>query len=882
MLVGSGQLGLRLYMRMQQLPATAVLSLKNDEEIIGLSGRFQDLLGWTEDDLLGASVAKVLSDAGFLTRFDSGRDTLWTEVTALRPDGSRLQLDAELQRWSAGDDRFATVSLRPRQAGVEPLSTNASEAQARFDALLDASPDGIVITDETGLIEMFNSSAESLFGLSEDEVRGASLARLFPNSAQHPVTDSQSDFLAELRRDATGNAREFRARRGDGSLFPVEVSVGQSSSSGDRCFIVVVRDITRRQNAAAALALSESNLRMSQALAHLGSFEFNYLSDEPMYWSDEVFRIIGLDPAAGVPDVAFLRDRILHPDDRQRIVQAIAAARQHGGVLELNYRILRSDGTMRHVQTAARVLPAADPGSFRISGTVLDVSDRRRIERALREERDRAELYLDLVGVMVIAVDNNGNITMINRQGLETLGAEEEEVIGRNFFQLFIPEEYRKRVLADFNKLIESDDNLLLRLDEGWVETRGGQRRLVRWRNKKLLTASGMSIGVLVAGEDITEQRRIGDQLKQAEQELRLTFQHAPIGMATLDVDGHVLSVNQSLCTMLGYPQAELLGLPMRDLIHPDDRAVALGLLKRLLGGEIEYVRHERRYQRKDGSLMFGIVRYSLIKSFHDRPLMFVAQIVDRTEQIEAEVEVRQHRERLAQVSRLGTMGEMAAGLAHELNQPLTAIANYVQACQHLIDADAIARDDLKEVLGKVAHQARRAGQVIHGLRSFVKRRTVSRTDTDLHRVVRDVMMLAELDGRANGVPITSESDEILPLVQADPIQLQQVLLNLVRNAVDAMAEVPHRNRGVLVSTRRLGEDEVGISVIDHGHGISSEDATRIFDPFFTTKTQGMGMGLSLSRSIVESHGGRLLFTDNPSGGTIFTMALPTLPEEQP
>lgn len=881
MLVGSGQLGLRLYMRMQQLPATAVLSLKNDEEIIGLSGRFQDLLGWTEDDLLGASVGKVLTDAGFLTRFESGREVLWTEVTALRPDGSRLQLDAKLQHWSAGDDRFATVSLRPRGASAIPLSTSSSEAQARFDALLDASPDGIVIADETGLIETFNSSAETLFGLTEDAVRGTSLTRLFPGTAQHPATASQADFLAELRRDASGNAREYRARHSDGTLFPVEVSVGQSSSSGDRCFILVVRDITRRQHAAAALAHSESNLRMSQALAHLGSFEISYPSDGPMYWSDEVFRILGLDPAGGVPKVAFLRDRILHPEDRQRIVQAISAARQHGGMLELDYRILRSDGTTRHVQTAARMLPAAEPGSFRVSGTILDVSDRRHIERALREERDRAELYLDLVGVMVIAVDNNANITMINRQGLETLGAEEEEVLGRNFFQLFIPEEYRKRVLADFNKLIESDDKLRPRLDEGWVETRGGQRRLVRWRNKKLLTASGRTIGVLGAGEDITEQRRIGNQLTQAEEELRLTFQHAPIGMATLDVDGHVLSVNQSLCTMLGYPQSELLGRPMKDLIHPDDRAVALGLLQRLLRGEIEYVRHERRYKRKDGSLMFGIVRYSLIKSLRGRPLMFVAQIVDRTEQIEAEVEVRQHRERLAQVSRLGTMGEMAAGLAHELNQPLTAIANYVQACQHLIDAGAIARDDLKEVLGKVGDQARRAGQVIQGLRSFVKRRAVSRRDTDLHRIVRDVMMLAELDGRANGVPITSESDEILPYVQADPIQLQQVLLNLVRNAVDAMAEVPHRKRGVLVSTRRLGEDEVGISVIDHGHGISSEDAPRIFDPFFTTKAQGMGMGLSLSRSIVESHGGRLLFTDNPSGGTIFTMALPTLPEEQ-
>jgi C4-dicarboxylate-specific signal transduction histidine kinase len=259
---------------------------------------------------------------------------------------------------------------------------------------------------------------------------------------------------------------------------------------------------------------------------------------------------------------------------------------------------------------------------------------------------------------------------------------------------------------------------------------------------------------------------------------------------------------------------------------------------------------------------------------------MFVAQIVDRTEQIQAELEVRQHRERLAQVSRLGTMGEMAAGIAHELNQPLTAIANYAQACLRMIDADAIETAELNEILGKISGQARRAGHVIEGLRSFVKKRAVSRKPTKMARVIRDVMMLAELDGRAHGVSITSDTQEDLPLVQADPIQLQQVILNLIRNGVDAMVGDDDRDGGVIVTTRLEAPDEICVSVEDDGSGIDESVASRLFDPFFTTKAEGMGMGLALSRSIVEAHGGRLNFTRKPSGGTIFTMTLPTLPED--
>lgn len=756
--------------------------------------------------------------------------------------------------------------------------TPTRATEERFEAVLDASPDAIVITNDQGVIEIFNASAERMFGWQEADIRGQGIGRLLPEAEGR---ERAAEFLDELAGNSAGRRSGTVAIGASGTKIPVEISVGHATQAGGRSYIAVLRDIRRRQNAAAVLERSESHLRMAQALAHLGSFEFNYPDDGTMYWSDEVFRILGRDPAAGVPSLRVLRDDVLHPDDRRRVVTAVLEASRTGGDITLQYQICRPDGYVCHVQTAAR-LDVREPGvSWRISGTIQDMTERRQIEEALRTARDRAETYLDLVGVMIVAVDVRGDITLMNRRGLRSLEATEEQVLGRNFFDLFTPPEIRRTVVERFRDLIDSEGDGELRIDEGWVETMHGKRRLIQWRNKKMLNRMGKVIGILGAGEDVTEQRRTEDQLRQAEEELRLTFQHAPIGMATFDLEGHILNVNQSFCSMLGVQAGDLLGRSKEEVTHPGDRAVSQTLLKQLLDGEIEYARQEKRYIRKDQSIMHGVVRYSLIRDPRGRPLMFVAQIVDRTEHIQAELEVRQHRERLAQLSRLGTMGEMAAGIAHELNQPLTAIANYARACQRLIDIGAIEPEEMKQILGKVTDQARRAGMVIQGLRRFVQRRAIIKRATDLHRVIRDVMMLGELDCRAHGIPVMWETEESLPQVQGDPIQLQQVLLNLVRNAVDSMAERDNRERGIRVHAATEGEDEVSIAVTDHGSGIAPNAATRLFDPFFTTKEDGMGMGLALSRSIVEAHGGRLSFVDNPAGGTIFKMTLPTLPEDK-
>jgi two-component system sensor kinase FixL len=223
-------------------------------------------------------------------------------------------------------------------------------------------------------------------------------------------------------------------------------------------------------------------------------------------------------------------------------------------------------------------------------------------------------------------------------------------------------------------------------------------------------------------------------------------------------------------------------------------------------------------------------------------------------------------------------MGEMAAGLAHEINQPLSAIATYAQACQRFVRSPNRDDADVLEALEQINAQALRAGEVIRRLRNFVKNREVKREPVECNRLLDDLRTLAETDARLHNVRLRIEAEPGLPTVSADPIQLQQVILNLVRNAIDAMAECPESRREVVLSTRRLPEGEIEFIVADHGSGLAPEAAEHLFNPFFTTKSGGTGLGLAISRSIVRAHGGRLWHTPNEGTGARFHFTLPAAP----
>jgi len=259
-----------------------------------------------------------------------------------------------------------------------------------------------------------------------------------------------------------------------------------------------------------------------------------------------------------------------------------------------------------------------------------------------------------------------------------------------------------------------------------------------------------------------------------------------------------------------------------------------------------------------------------------------VASARDITARRRAEEQARQHLQSLAHVTRVSSMGEMASAIAHEINQPLTAIANYTYASVRMLRSGAASQDEILEVLQRVAGEAERAGEVVRRMRSFVRGDEGQIQEVEANFLVNEVVRLAAAEARQNGVELDTRLEIGLPVVLADSIQIQQVLLNLVRNAIEAIAMSSAEARRIQLSTRASGEGMIEIAVSDTGPGLAGTDLEKVFEPFYTTKPEGIGIGLALSRSIADAHGGRLWATANAaSPGATFRLTLPTAHERE-
>ena len=251
----------------------------------------------------------------------------------------------------------------------------------------------------------------------------------------------------------------------------------------------------------------------------------------------------------------------------------------------------------------------------------------------------------------------------------------------------------------------------------------------------------------------------------------------------------------------------------------------------------------------------------------------------DITDRKLAEEQARRQQEQLVYVSRLTMLGELATGIAHELNQPLMAVANYAQASLRRVRSGEWSREELTNCLEKTSQQALLAGEIIKRLRRLVSKRPPEQAETNLNDTIRDVVEMVRTEAEGREVHVQLELPEELPLVRADRIQLQQVMLNLVRNGFEAMHGTPSEDRRLMLESRLIDHGSVAVCVRDAGEGCESRHLDRLFEPFFTTKEQGLGMGLSISRSIIESHGGRLTAHPNATRGLTFQFTLPIRPE---
>lgn len=351
--------------------------------------------------------------------------------------------------------------------------------------------------------------------------------------------------------------------------------------------------------------------------------------------------------------------------------------------------------------------------------------------------------------------------------------------------------------------------------------------------------------------------------------------------IVVIDHQGCMQEANPAAIRMFGYSREELLGSNVRLLMPERYSREHDGYIRHFLDSRqprIIGIGREVTGRRKNGEefpmdLAVGEFRHGEVT------LGFVGLIRDITARKAMDEQLRQqevlHRERLAHAARLGTLGELAAGIAHEINQPLAAISSYADATRRMIQNRSGDTAALLDALGKIAEQADRAGQVIERTRRFIRQRDAAHESLDCNDMIREVQALAEMDVLRHGLVLELRlSTTPLPVI-GDPIQLQQVLLNLLRNGVDAMAGVRHDNTIVIGSGPR-GRDWVEIHVDDAGCGLSEDAQSRLYQPFSSTKPDGLGLGLSICRSIVEAHGGELRHSPRETGGTRFSLVLPS------
>jgi two-component system, LuxR family, sensor kinase FixL len=471
----------------------------------------------------------------------------------------------------------------------------------------------------------------------------------------------------------------------------------------------------------------------------------------------------------------------------------------------------------------------------------------------------------------IIVIDRTGAIRSVNQATEQLFGYRAGELVGYNVNKL-MPEPYAA----------EHDGYLANYLNTGTKKIIGIGREVAGRRKDGSVFPMELSVGEAHdAGQpifvgiirDITERKGAEAALRESELRWRSIVDTVPDAIILIDAKGTVESFSPAAERLFGYGADEVIGHNVKMLMPQPYRDQHDGYLARYMStGERRIIGIGRIVvgQRKTGETFPMELAVGEFASPSGN--FFTGFVRDLTDRQETERRIEDLQTELLHASRLSVMGQMASTMAHELNQPLTAVTNYLEAGRHLISAGAAPPERIADLMEKAVTQAQRAGEVIRQLRQFVSKGETERRTQNLNQLVEEALALGLVGARQLGVRVSLELDHDLPPVTVDPVQIQQVIVNLVRNAVEAMEAVERRE--LMITTRMIG-DEIEASVADTGPGITPELADRLFQPFVTTKKTGMGLGLSICREIIEAHHGHLTAAGRQGGGTVFRLTLP-------
>lgn len=524
---------------------------------------------------------------------------------------------------------------------------------------------------------------------------------------------------------------------------------------------------------------------------------------------------------------------------------------------------------------------------------IEDITDRKMAEDALRASERRNREIIEALPETVYTTDAEGRVTMFNHAAVEFSGSVPQ--LGSDSWSVTwkasaldgtaLPHDQNPMAIA-------LRENRPVRGVEAIAERPDGTIRHFVAYPTPLHDESGKLTGAVNMLVDITVRKSIEDKLRKSEEQLRAIFEQTSGGIAQTDLTGRFLMVNEGFCRIVGRSSENLMNLRMQDITHPDDLPESAAKFTALVEGRSSEVVLEERYVRPDGEQAWvqnqvsairddrGRIRYiaASVANITDRKRMEQERhdIEDRERELAVTMAVRDMEAELARVSRALTVGELATTIAHEVNQPLAGIVTNAEACLRWLSSKTPNLREAQESLGLIVRDSNLASQVIRRIREFLKKDGPQASSLDINDVIQDALVLAQSELLKSKIAVRVDLSSDLPHVWADRIQLQQVILNLIMNGREAMASIRDEPRELALLSRRSEGENVLVAVRDTGTGLSPEKMDRIFDAFFTTKPMGMGLGLSISRSIIEAHGGRIWPTRNEGSGITVQFTVPT------
>ncbi|MCC6656743.1 MAG: PAS domain S-box protein, partial [Rhodocyclaceae bacterium] len=706
--------------------------------------------------------------------------------------------------------------------------------------------------------------------------------RLFGREARHFASDPGlrharvveadrplvADMLRQLAETGRGEA-EFRSLCPNGSPCWLREECHLLLDSEGRPWrrVGLIADVTDRRLTIEALIDSENRFRALTALS------------TDWYWEqDESFRFTKIEGAPGGRDGAFYSDTMLGRRRWEVVTVGLDAAQwaAHRAQLErreafrnLEYGVIVGEGQEPAFVSVSGEPVFDDAGAFKgYRGVGSDITARRRMEKAVRDNEARLLQVLEATSEGVWDFDIAARDTAFSSRFAALLGfADAAELKARFTFAEALHPDDAARVLAAQEKTLAEgarfDETYRLRRKDGGYGCFHGRGILVRDEDGR----PQRFVGALA---DVTAQVAADAQLRK----LSAAVEQSPVAILITDTKGDIEYVNPRFCQSSGYAAAEVLGRNPRLLKSGETPPEEYARLWQAIKGGAEWS-GELHNRRKNGELYWEFVRIIPLVSEKGEVTNFMAVKEDITLRKELTAREQLRQEQMLHHARLIAMGEMAAALAHELNQPLAAIANFSGVAERQLAQVPPDLTRAREVVDIINGQALRAGEIVWRIRDFARKQESRRETQDVNELVRAVVRLADIAARTREIVYAFDLTPGLPPVVVNRVQIEQVLLNLIRNGAEAMEDVAGEKRLEIASRLVEGGAAVQLSVRDHGCGLPDRIAVDLFTPFFTTKTEGMGMGLSISRGIVEAHGGRLWAAPNADAGTTFHLTLP-------